>query len=478
MGCIVLVFLILIASFIASRARQMGYSSILWFFVTFLANPLIALGLLAGLPDRSIEKKRKEDMELLEKQLAQRGLLEKEKFSPIPRHTISDEVTLREDMVGNFDDIIYEVESNGGDAKKVINGDVYNSKNIKRDVKKTTIGKKIGVVLLVCIVVTFSGVGPIIYSNSNFRDTFLLNFYLNQGKIYRDQGDYNQAIAAYSRAIELAPQKSSIYVIRADLYAEQGVYDWAVVDYNKAILLNPNEEIPESDYLGQIITDSDKTLEQKPDNQSTFQVVTEGVDIVIALDISGSMAAEDFNPNRLGVAKNVITNFINNSQANHIGFVNFARVAFSQAPLTDDYARLRQAVRETQLSWDMGLDSGTAIGLGLATAIELLSASNARSKVIVLLTDGANNDGKIEPLTVAQTAREHNIRVYTIGVAKPGLVRLPFPDGRVEYRDFEIDEETLKKIADLTEGFYFKAEDTESLEQIYNKINEIENSRN
>ncbi len=216
----------------------------------------------------------------------------------------------------------------------------------------------------------------------------------------------------------------------------------------------------------------------RPQAGSAREVVLgEGIDIVIALDISGSMAALDFDPNRLGAAKRVIHDFIQERKYDRIGFVIFASEAFSQVPPTMDYKVLERVVDDTQVSWDIGLDSGTAIGLGLANAANMLRDSKADSRVIVLLTDGANNSGQIDPMTAAQIAKALKIRVYTIGAARPGPAALPFPDGRVEYRDSEIDEETLRQIADTTGGLYFRAEDNQGLREIYDTINRLERSQ-
>jgi Ca-activated chloride channel family protein len=216
----------------------------------------------------------------------------------------------------------------------------------------------------------------------------------------------------------------------------------------------------------------------RPQSGNAREVILgEGVDIAIVLDISGSMAALDFEPNRLGAAKGVIRDFINQRQYDRIGLVIFATEAFSQVPPTLDYAVLERVLDDTQVSWDIGLDSGTAIGLGLANAANMLRDSQADSRVIVLLTDGANNSGQIDPLTAADIAKALDIRVYTIGAARPGPAALPFPDGRIEYRDSEIDEETLRQIADITGGLYFRAEDARGLQEIYDTINELERSK-
>ncbi|MBI1879072.1 MAG: VWA domain-containing protein [Chloroflexi bacterium] len=216
----------------------------------------------------------------------------------------------------------------------------------------------------------------------------------------------------------------------------------------------------------------------RPQAGSAREIITgEGIDIAIVLDISGSMAALDFEPNRLGAAKRVIREFIQERQYDRIGLVIFASEAFSQVPPTLDYKVLERILDDTQVSWDIGLDSGTAIGLGLANGANMLRDSKADSRVIVLLTDGANNSGQVDPLTAAQIAKALDIRVYTIGAARPGPAALPFPDGRIEYRDSEIDEETLRQIADITGGLYFRAEDGEGLRQIYDTINELERSQ-
>ncbi|MDX1524271.1 MAG: VWA domain-containing protein [Anaerolineae bacterium] len=215
----------------------------------------------------------------------------------------------------------------------------------------------------------------------------------------------------------------------------------------------------------------------RPQSGTAREVISgEGVDIAIVLDISGSMAALDFEPNRLGAARQVILDFIESRVYDRIGLVIFATEAFSQVPPTIDYNVLTRVLNETQVSWDIGLDSGTAIGLGLANGANMLRDSQADSRVIILLTDGANNSGQIDPMTAAEIAKALDIRVYTIGAARPGPAPLPFPDGRIEYRDSEIDEETLRQIADLTGGLYFRAENTTGLQEVYDTINELERS--
>lgn len=203
---------------------------------------------------------------------------------------------------------------------------------------------------------------------------------------------------------------------------------------------------------------------------------TKGVDIVIALDISGSMLAEDFKPeNRLGVAKEEAKKFIRGRENDRIGLVVFAREAFTQCPLTLDYDILTSLVDEIQIGM---IQDGTAIGMGIATAVNRLRESDAKSKVITLITDGENNAGKIDPVTAAELARTFGIKVYTIGVGRGGLVPFPINDPlfgkRYVQAKVDIDEMTLKRIADLTGGVFFRARDPASLSEIYARINELE----
>ncbi|MFP4395208.1 MAG: VWA domain-containing protein [Anaerolineales bacterium] len=205
-----------------------------------------------------------------------------------------------------------------------------------------------------------------------------------------------------------------------------------------------------------------------------------GVDIVLAIDISGSMAALDFEPqNRLTAAKQVIREFIAERQYDRIGTVVFAREAFSQCPPTFDYDVLRRLLAGIDLAPELGLDDGTAIGMGVAQATAMLQESDAQSRVIILLTDGVNNAGEIDPLTAAQAAAAFDVKVYTIGMGKPGQV--PFPVDTLfgkttQMIESEIDEETLQAIADVTGALYFRATDTEGLRQIYDQINQLEKS--
>ncbi|MBN1878122.1 MAG: VWA domain-containing protein [Anaerolineae bacterium] len=210
----------------------------------------------------------------------------------------------------------------------------------------------------------------------------------------------------------------------------------------------------------------------------------QGVDIVLAVDISGSMAALDFEPqNRLEAAKQVIDEFIHEREYDRIGIVVFAGEAFSQCPPTFDYDVLRRLLNDVDLAQNMGLDKnaadGTAIGMGLAQAAAMLQESDAKSRVIILLTDGVNNKGQIDPLTAAQAANALDIKVYTIGMGRPGQV--PFPvdtifGRRTQMVESELDEETLQAIANATDALYFRATNMEGLRDIYEQINQLEKS--
>jgi len=206
-----------------------------------------------------------------------------------------------------------------------------------------------------------------------------------------------------------------------------------------------------------------------------------GVDIVLAVDMSGSMAALDFEPqNRLEAAKQVIDGFIRERRYDRIGVVVFAREAFSQCPPTFDYDVLRELLAEVDLAPQMGLEDGTAIGMGLAQAASMLQDSDAKSRVIILLTDGVNNAGLIDPLTAAQAATALDIKVYTIGMGRPGQVPFPVDDpfwgGRTQLVESKLDEEALRAIAKATDALYFRARDTAGLRRIYDQISELEKS--
>lgn len=205
----------------------------------------------------------------------------------------------------------------------------------------------------------------------------------------------------------------------------------------------------------------------------------EGVEIALALDISGSMASLDFEPhNRLEASKQVIGDFAAERQYDKLGLVVFASEAFSQSPLTLDHNMLNRSLDQVELATDLGIDDGTAIGLGLANAANMLANSDAESKVVILLTDGVNNSGQIDPLSAAEAAKALGIKVYTIGAARPGQVPVPVNGGtQIVYQESTIDEGTLIQVAEITGGMYFRAEDTSGLREIYDEINTMEKSQ-
>ena len=212
------------------------------------------------------------------------------------------------------------------------------------------------------------------------------------------------------------------------------------------------------------------------------EVISEGIDIILALDISGSMRAEDFKPqNRLFVAKQVITDFIRGRATDRIGMVVFGGQSFTQCPLTLDYDVLVALMSDVEIGM---VDEGTAIGMGIANSVNRLRQSDAESKVVVLLTDGVNNTGVIDPLTAARAAKALGIKIYSVGVGKEGGAPIPVdhpmfgrtyarnPDGSLMLT--EIDEETLKEIARITDGAYFRATDAPTLTTIYQRIDALE----
>jgi len=216
----------------------------------------------------------------------------------------------------------------------------------------------------------------------------------------------------------------------------------------------------------------------RPQSVATAErVASSGIDIVLALDTSGSMRAEDFQPdNRLTVAKRVIHDFIDQRHSDRIGLVVFAGTSFTQCPLTLDYPMLDTLLAQV----DFGiLSDGTAIGTAIANGVNRLADSKAKSRILILLTDGENNAGPIDPITAAKLAASRGVRVYTIGVGKEGMVRMPVqtPFG-VRYQRVEshIDETVLKKIAKTTGGRYFRADAADALTKIFTTIDKLEKS--
>ena len=207
------------------------------------------------------------------------------------------------------------------------------------------------------------------------------------------------------------------------------------------------------------------------------KVDTEGIDIVLAMDVSTSMLARDFNPDRISAAKDIAIEFIAQRPSDRMGIVVFAGESYTQCPLTTDRATLINLMKEVQTDL---IEDGTAIGNGLATAVAWMMDSDAKSRVVILLTDGENNSGEIAPETAAQIAKDYDVRVYTIGVGANGEAPYPVmtPWG-VELRKIpvEIDEALLKSIAETTGGRYFRATDNTKLSEIYSEINKMEKIR-
>ncbi len=218
----------------------------------------------------------------------------------------------------------------------------------------------------------------------------------------------------------------------------------------------------------------------RPQSQLSRQEMTvEGIDIVMAMDLSGSMLAEDFKPNRLEAAKNVAADFIEGRKTDRMGLVVFAGEAFTQVPLTIDHQVLLKQLGNLKSGT---MRDGTALGDGLATAINRIKDSEAKSKVIILLTDGVNNQGSMDPLSAAEIAAMYNIRLYTIGVGSLGKAPYPFRDqfGRVHYQniDVEIDEPLMRQMSQATsDGRYFRATNKKALKEIFDQIDEMEKSK-
>lgn len=204
---------------------------------------------------------------------------------------------------------------------------------------------------------------------------------------------------------------------------------------------------------------------------------TKGIDIVMAIDVSGSMLAKDLKPNRMEALKVVAENFVKARPNDRIGLVVYASEAYTKSPVTSDKAVVLDAIRS--IKYDNVLQDGTGIGMGLTTAINRLKDSKAKSKIVILMTDGVNNAGFIEPQTASDIAQQYGIKVYTIGIGSNGMADFPYaiaPNGQFLFRmmKVEIDESLLRSIAKNTGGKYFRANSNEKLESIYNEINKLE----
>lgn len=217
----------------------------------------------------------------------------------------------------------------------------------------------------------------------------------------------------------------------------------------------------------------------RPQTSNTSENIdSEGIDITLSIDISGSMLAEDLQPNRLEAAKKVAVDFVNKRISDRIGLVIFSGESFTQCPITTDHAVLENQIMQVKSGM---LQDGTAIGMGLATAVDRLRSSKAQSKVIILLTDGVNNTGLVDPITALEIAKAFKIRVYTIGIGTYGKAPFPMtmPDGSIQMQmqDVQIDEQLMKKISSETGGKYFRATNTVALQRIYDEIDKLEKTK-
>lgn len=204
---------------------------------------------------------------------------------------------------------------------------------------------------------------------------------------------------------------------------------------------------------------------------------TKGIDIVMAIDVSGSMLAKDLKPNRMEALKRVAADFVEERPNDRIGLVLYASEAYTKTPVTSDKAIILEAIKG--IKYDTTLQDGTGIGMGLATAVNRLKDSKAKSRVIILLTDGVNNAGFIEPETASDIAKQYGIKVYTIGLGSNGMAESPYaygPNGNLLFKmqKVEIDEKLMRSIAQKTDGTYFRATSNDKLAQIYNSINKLE----
>lgn len=215
----------------------------------------------------------------------------------------------------------------------------------------------------------------------------------------------------------------------------------------------------------------------RPQSRSSWKdIKTEGIDIMVSLDLSLSMLAKDFKPNRIEVAKEVLKDFIDARPNDKIGLVIFGGEAFTQCPLTIDHKVIKNMLPEIKAGM---LEQGTAIGLGLADAVSRIKDSKAKSKVVILISDGVSNVGEIAPLTAGEIAKTFDVRVYTIGIGSKGKALQPvamYPNGELQYDyvDVDIDEPTMNKISEMTGGKYFRATDKETLKEIYREIDKME----
>ncbi len=266
------------------------------------------------------------------------------------------------------------------------------------------------------------------------------------------------------------------------IWREKRLYGHLSVSAIKGFTLPSKSVIPRLRHAGIVLRVLSLTaliiaLARPQSSLSWQNSTTQGIDIIIASDISGSMLAEDFQPNRLEAGKNIAIDFIKNRPDDRIGLVIFSGESFTQCPLTIDHDVLINLYNDIKNGM---INDGTAIGMGLATAVNRLKDSQAKSKVIILLTDGSNNMGSIPPITAAEIAKQFNVRVYTVGIGTKGFAPYPVktPYG-IQYQriQVDVDEGTLGKIASITGGKYFRATDNQTLKNIYERIDKLEKAK-
>jgi Ca-activated chloride channel family protein len=291
---------------------------------------------------------------------------------------------------------------------------------------------------------------------------------------FKDHYEFDTPLAFY--LLFLVPLISAVYI-------------WRIDKWQPSVKLSSTRFLPESDghWLGrlqhisiflELIAFSLLVISvARPQSKSSFENISkEGIDIVISMDVSASMLAKDFEPNRLESAKRVAQEFVDGRPDDRLGLVVFEGESYTQTPVTTDHIVVKNAIAEIESGKVRG---GTAIGMGLATAVNRLKDTESESKVIILLTDGVNNRGQIKPLDAARIAKTFDIKVHTIGVGSKGKALTPVgtkPNGEYlfDYREVEIDEETLTKAAEITGGKYFRATSTEKLREIYKEIDSLE----
>lgn len=266
------------------------------------------------------------------------------------------------------------------------------------------------------------------------------------------------------------------------IWRQQKLYGYLNVSTAKAFTVSVKSVVPKLRHLEIVLRSLALAaliiaLARPQSSLSWQNTTTEGIDIIIASDISGSMLAADFQPNRLEAGKKIAIDFIKNRPNDRIGLVIFSGESFTQCPLTIDHSVLINLYNDIHYGM---INDGTAIGMGLATAVNRLKDSEAKSKVVILLTDGSNNMGSIPPITAAQIAKQFGVRVYTVGVGTNGYAPFPVqtPMG-IQYQQalVDIDEPTLQKIADITGGQYFRATNNDKLKSIYEQIDKLEKAK-